>query len=147
MNKIVEIARTYIGTPFHHQGRKKDVGVDCVGLLVCIGAELQYKSKNGTEFYDIKGYTRQPDGKMLLSALQEHLIEIPKEDMQPGDIVCVAFDKHPQHVGVLADYRHGGLSMIHADGKRGEVLETRLLFTQGMKFISAFRFKELKDTE
>ncbi|WP_436904878.1 hypothetical protein [Acinetobacter johnsonii] len=30
----VQEALTWLGTPYHHQGRVKDVGVDC-GTLLC----------------------------------------------------------------------------------------------------------------
>ncbi len=31
---VVRTARTWLGTPYHHQGRLKGVGVDCAGLLI-----------------------------------------------------------------------------------------------------------------
>jgi hypothetical protein len=38
----------------------------------------------------------------------------------------------------LGDYRHGGLSIIHAAGLTGRVIETRLMFTEQMKYVAAF---------
>lgn len=132
----VEIARSYIDTPFHHQGRVPGVGLDCVGLVICVAREL---GKLPPDF-DVTGYARQPDGAMLMHHLHEHLIEIPQNCMMVGDVVCVAFDKHPQHVGLLGDYLYGGFSIIHAATKHKRVVETRLLFSNTMRFVSAFRF-------
>jgi cell wall-associated NlpC family hydrolase len=37
---IVDTARGWLGVPYRHQGRRKDKGVDCVGLIIGVGAEL-----------------------------------------------------------------------------------------------------------
>lgn len=136
-HQAVQIAREYLGTPFHHQARKKGIGVDCVGLVLCVAQELGAVPVD----WDVTGYSRYPDGAELMRHLRERLVEVPRDDMCPGDVVCVAFAKYPQHVGIVGDYVHGGLSIIHADGLRGRVLETRLMFTPAMRFVSAFRFK------
>lgn len=139
MNAIVDTARQWIGTPWHHQGRVKGVGVDCVGLVLCVARELGLVQSD----FDVHGYSQVPDGKLLMHHLSDHMDEVSPADMQPGDVVCVAFDLHPQHVGILGDYVYGGLSMIHAASKYQRVIETRLLFSDAMRFVSAFRFREV----
>ncbi len=134
-----QIAREYVGTPFHHQGRVKGVGVDCVGLVLCVARELGTVAPG----WDVPGYSRYPDGVDLVRHLGEKLIKISESEMRPGDVVLVAFAKYPQHVGIVGDYVHGGLSIIHADGLRGKVLETRLMFTPAMRFVGAYRFPEV----
>ena len=133
-----EIARQYLGTPYAHQARLKGVAVDCVGLLICVAREA---GKVPADF-DITGYLRTPDGFSLMRHLADWFDPIAREQMGPGDFVCVAYDKFPHHVGVIGDYVHGGLSIIHADSKRGHVTETRLMFTDAMRFVAAFRFRE-----
>jgi len=137
MNNTVRIAREYLGTPYHHQARVKGHGIDCVGLIVCVARELGVLTPDA----DVQGYGRVPDGKTLMVHLHKHLKPIAKLDMKPGDVVCVAFDKWPQHVGILGDYVQGGLSMIHADNHRGQVIETRLMFSDYMRFVAAFRWR------
>lgn len=134
---IVEAARRCIDTPYHHQARKPGVGLDCVGLVVCTG---QAVGALGAGF-DVRGYSRVPDGFSLMHHLDEQLDAIERADMRPGDVVCVAFDGYPQHIGVLGDYAHGGLSIIHASSSAGRVIETRLLFSAAMRFVAAFRFR------
>ena len=137
MNKTVAITREYIGTPYHHQGRLRGHGIDCVGLVVCVARDLGVLPFDA----DVVGYSRIPDGKSLMHHLHAHLDPINKQDMQPGDVLCVAFDRFPQHVGILGNYVHGGLSLIHADMHRGEVVEHRLMFTDAMRFVAAFRWR------
>lgn len=138
MNNIVSIARRWVGTPFHHQARLERVGVDCVGLVICVAREIDAVPAD----WDVEGYGRVPDGKQLVHHLQQRLVPIAQAEMQLGDVVLVAFDSHPQHVGIVGNYLHGGLSIIHASGAHGRVLETRLLFSRAMRFVAAYRFPE-----
>jgi hypothetical protein len=60
--------------------------------------------------------------------------------MQPGDVVVIAFDRAPGHLGIVGDYLHGGLSIVHAlAGACGRVVETRLEFSRSMRFVRAYR--------
>lgn len=134
----VQAARAWLGTPYHHQARLRGVGVDCVGLVLGVARELGAVNPD----WDVPGYSRVPDGLALMHHLRQHLQELPRSALQPGDVVCVAFDRHPQHVGVVGDYLHGGLSFIHASGHRGEVIETRLMFSAAMRFVAGFRWPQ-----
>lgn len=130
-------ARRYLDTPYRHQGRRMGVGIDCVGLLICVARDLGKIAPD----WDVTGYARIPDGVQLLRHLDENLDTVSQADMAPGDIVCVAFQDWPQHVGIVGDYAHGGLSIIHAAIKARRVVEHRLLFARAMRFVSAFRFR------
>jgi uncharacterized protein YijF (DUF1287 family) len=136
-NEIVETARSYLGTKFHHQARLKHVGIDCVGLVICVARELNLIDQT----FDYTAYSRVPDGKILIHEMNNHLDEITRDEGKPGDIICVSFDKYPQHVGIIGNYRHGGLSIIHASGKHGSVVETRLMYSQDMKYVGTYRFR------
>jgi cell wall-associated NlpC family hydrolase len=132
---VVAAARKWIDTPFHHQARLKGVGVDCVGLVIGVARELGLVSAG----FDVDAYPRVPDGRSLMHLTDLHMTRLAGKDaMQPGDVVVVSFDKDPQHLGILADYRHGGLSIVHAAGQTGRVIETRLMFSHSMKFVAAY---------
>lgn len=131
---VVAKAREYLDTPFHHQARLKGVGIDCVGLVICVCKDLNILSPE----YDVTGYPRIPDGTSFLYHAEEVLITIPSESMQIGDAVVVSYDRDPQHIGILGDYRHGGFSIIHASSEANKVIETRLMFSEYMKFVGAY---------
>lgn len=137
MNDVVRAARDCLGTPYHHQGRLPGVGLDCIGLLIHCGRATGRVAPD----FDITGYGRYPDGKLLLHYLREHMDPVDPADMRPGDALCVAFERFPQHVGIVADYVHGGLSMIHALGSANAVVEHRLLFTRLMRLVSVHRYR------
>lgn len=132
-----QAARSCLGTPYHHQGRLPGVGMDCIGLLVYSGKAAGKLPLD----LDVTGYPRYPDGKLLIHHLDANLDRVHPDDMRPSDAVCVAYDRFPQHVGILGEYRHGGLSMIHALGSAGKVVEHRLLFTRLMRFVGVYRFR------
>lgn len=135
--EVVTCARTWVGTAFQHQQRMKGVAVDCAGLVIGVARELGLVAPE----FDITGYSRAPDGKSLIGWCDLYMARVPREQMQPGHVIVVAFDRDPQHMGILGDYVHGGLSIIHAyctpDGK-GQVTETRLMFSRALRFVAAY---------
>jgi cell wall-associated NlpC family hydrolase len=141
MSRIVEVARSYLGTPFAHQGRLPGVGLDCAGVVIAIARELGVVAPD----FDITGYGRTPDGVSLMGWCRQYMTEVPRSEMRPGDVLCVAWETIPHHLCVLGDYRHGGLSIIHSIDQRGKVrgsvVEHRLVFGARMKFVAAFRLE------
>ena len=131
---VVTAARSWIGTKFHHQARVKGAGVDCIGLVIGVARELSLVPPD----FDVQGYAETPDGRTLMRLAAMHMTEIARESMGPGDVVVTRFDQGAQHFGVLGDYRHGGLSIIHGASDPGRVIETRLMFGPSMQFVAAF---------
>lgn len=129
-NKIVKKAREYIGTPFQHQGRLKGVGVDCVGLVVCVAKELKLSD------YDFLEYSRIPTGNMLEALLVTHLDKIPKSEARSGDIYLLRIDKEPQHLAIVSDK-----GIIHAYSGSGGVVEHSVNEKWHKRIIAAFRFR------
>lgn len=115
MNEIEAEARTWLGTPFHHQGRLKGVGVDCAGVVIGVADSLGLIP----DFTDFTDYARDPDGTMSL-ILDLHMDRIPRVHMRAGDVLHVAWSRLPQHVGILT----GKGTLIHAYGKAGCVEST-----------------------
>jgi len=124
MNQIVTEARRWIGTPFHHQGRVKGVGCDCLGMVVGVASELKLE-KNGTLLASLDNprYSRQPNTAELLTKLQENLALVT--EMQVGDLAVITMISNPQHMGIITDYVHGGFGLLHALPSSG-VVEHRL---------------------
>lgn len=138
--QIVSAARQLIGTPYLHQGRVPGHGVDCVGVGVCVAWACGIKPTT----WNITGYRRIPDGHSLMRHLRENMAgEVDLQGTQPGDLVVIAFDLFPHHVGIAGDYHGGGLSLIHADNRAGRVVEQRLVFNEEIRFVTSFVFPEV----
>ena len=115
-------ARSYVSPPvrFRHQGRTRN-GVDCAGLLLLSMAAI------GRPIQDLSAYGREPLGNGLRAMLVANLGEpVPKADMRPGDVVLMRFRGEPTHVGLVADYIYGGLSLVHTFAQVKKVVEHRI---------------------
>lgn len=120
---LVDAARCYVGTPFHHQGRLLNVGVDCAGLLICsardAGRDLLAEAKRaGFNDDQLKRY-----GKDLKTDYLTRMLEViaePIQDLRVGAVLLfrVKLSRSP-HLGIRT---HKG--MIHAFDRVGEVVET-----------------------
>lgn len=142
--RIVSESRTWIGTRFSHQGRRKKSqadrgGVDCLGLLIGVAGALGLKDKHG---YHLTGsdrldYSKSPDGSQLRETLAGLLHEIAG-DAKAGDIALFRLDGNPQHLGILSDYDYG-LGVIHAYAPSRQVVEHRLDKSWQEKIVAVFR--------
>lgn len=133
---VVRVARSYLGTPFHHMARQPGLGLDCAGVLVCVARELELVAPD----FDVPPYTPTPDGSSMLAWCEQYMTRVEQADMQPGDAIVLITDVFPQHLGILGDYVHGGLSIIHAasNSHPARVIETRLMFSRIQRFVAAY---------
>ena len=139
--ELVTVARTWIDTPWRHQGRLKGVGVDCVGFLSEVGRECGVLSVEETA-----NYQRRPDGKTLRAKLDRALILKPISDMRPGDVLLFnTVGAQPDHVGIVADYPAAHeLGVIHAYLPARKVIEHRIDASWRRKIVCAFHIPGLE---
>ena len=128
---FIAAARERLGTPFRHRGRTA-TGLDCSGLLV---VALQAA---GRDPIDRRTYGRAPDRDRLREAVAAQFGD-PVEDQRPGDVVLMRWADRPQHVAIVGDYAHGGLSLIHADNSFGAVTEHRCAAPWLARILEAYR--------
>lgn len=115
----VEFARSQIGKPWAHQARGPDFW-DCAGLLTA--AFKPYGIRDRVD------YSRDPrNGELERVVAEQFGPPIPLDQLRAQDVILLAFPTVVRHIGIVADYWAGGLSMIHtwAGGPRC-VTETRL---------------------
>ena len=117
---VYEIARTWLGVKWVHQGRTR-AGIDCGGLLYVVADEL------GLDPVDTAGYGRRPTGddfeQMILLG---GAYKIPREDLRPGDIIATKVVTFPSHAGIVgANTKSYGapLTLIHAYAPARKVVE------------------------
>ena len=109
--EIVKIARSWIGTPYHHQASLVGCGTDCLGLVRGIWREL-----HGSEPAALPPYSRdwgEASGReTLLEAARRHLFEVESKNPLPGDVLLFRLRASlpAKHVAVLAT----GTTMVHA---------------------------------
>lgn len=132
---VVAAARGQLGVPWVHQGRLPGQALDCAGLIIAaVGWTLGIFPRE----WDVNGYSRSPDGSMV-RILDEHCQRIEAPEL--GAVICMQPANLPQHLGIAADYVHGGLSLIHATNaaKPPRVVEHRLVFLRTMRLVGVWR--------
>jgi NlpC/P60 family putative phage cell wall peptidase len=137
-DQIITAARDYLGTPFHHQGRLKGVGIDCIGLLTGVAQEL------GITHHDFQGYSRHPDGVTLTRELTKAgLIPITVDEARPGDVIVFWITRPtlPCHAGILTYADH----VIHTWSTIGQVVEHPYDDAWRKRVACAFRFPGVVD--
>ncbi|NTU77719.1 MAG: C40 family peptidase, partial [Alphaproteobacteria bacterium] len=93
--RMVAAARACTGTPFHHQGRAPQVGLDCIGLIVVALRAVGFVARDRTD------YSPRPDGLSLVHALEDHgAVSVELNDIVPGDVLLFRYDGQPQHVAL-----------------------------------------------
>jgi cell wall-associated NlpC family hydrolase len=134
---IVQAARKHLGTKFRHQGRKPGVGLDCVGLLVCVAREL------GIPYTDERCYSRMPNGVTLMDRLLESCDRYAEPgDAKVGSVLVFEFlgPEWPQHVGIRTDR-----GFIHTYGRIGKVCEHGYDAEWQARTVAALDFKGVGD--
>ena len=128
--EIIAEARTWLETPFHHQGRLKGVGVDCLGVVIGVAQAF------GIEVREVPGYGRQPDMAAMGAGLRAHLTEKPKAQLLPGDVLWMAFVREPQHLAIYTERD----TIIHAAERYGKCVEQRFDLTWQRRLRLVFAF-------
>lgn len=117
---VVVAARTWIGTPYHHQASVKGVGADCLGLIRGVWREVQ-----GEEAETPPGYSRDwgevSGTETLIDAAARHMIAKGDAPPEPGDVLIFRMraGSIAKHAAILAT----PATMIHAveDRRAAEV--------------------------
>ena len=101
--RIVAAARSWIGTPYHHQASVKGVGADCLGLIRGVWRDVY-----GEDAEHPPGYSRDwgeaAGEETLLQAAARHLVATRLAQRQPGDVLIFRMRSGAiaKHAAVLA---------------------------------------------
>jgi NlpC/P60 family putative phage cell wall peptidase len=133
--EILGAARTWLGTPWRHQGRLKSVAVDCGGLIIGVGREL------GLLDFDTRAYGRIPDGQQLRALCEQHLTPKPIAEAAPGNVLLMRFTRQPQHLAIVGE-RGEPFSLIHAYADAGACVEHGADPKWLRRIVAAYSFKQ-----
>jgi len=136
MDAVAE-ARTWLGTPFKHQGCLKGVACDCIGLAKGVGVSLGLVDYDPTtpEALTYANYSMMPDSKRMREALGKWLVSIPVPEATLADILFMAWGREPQHVALITDK-----GIIHSYSGVGKVVEHSLDERWQRRVTAAYRY-------
>lgn len=136
--RVLETARRWIGTPYRHQGSRRGVGCDCLGLVRGVWRELYGAEPERPPPYS-PDWAETGGEDALSEAARRHFDEIEIDQAQPGDLVLFRWrDRRPaKHCGVL-DHAN---RLIHAY-EGASVLSSPLTPGWARRISGAYRFPE-----
>lgn len=116
---VVEVARTWIRTPYHDRAAIKGVGVDCAMLLVAVYSDAGIVPVEDPGHYSSQWYLHHSEEKYLAEVEKyAHQIEGPPK---PGDVVVYKVGRAFAHGGIVTDWPN----IIHAVKEANMVIEDR----------------------
>lgn len=107
MNKIVDEAKSWLGTPYHHLARVKGAGVDCAQILIAVFAGVGLIEEFDTGNYP-PDWMMHRDEERYLGFITEYADEV--ETPQPGDVVLYRVGRCYSHAGIITQWPE----IIHA---------------------------------
>ena len=87
--EIVAEARTWVGTPYHHQGRLRGSRVDCVGLILGVGRALSILDISPEDWKRHAAYSRNPNPRLMTKGMAKFLtrLDMPKDKTPPNGAI------------------------------------------------------------
>lgn len=110
--QVVETGRAMIGTPYHHLGRVPGVGLDCVGLYVCVAQKL------GLRYADKPYYPAMPLHDLYgpFMALMDNVGPVRASWGDWGLFATMPGNPAlPTHLAMFTDR-----GLLHSEGRRGK---------------------------
>lgn len=138
--RVVLLARSWIGTPYAHQASCRGAGSDCLGLLRGLWREMF-----GVEPQRVPAYTPDWDepgrSEGLLAAAGRYLRAVPRHEARSGDVAVLRMNDGgvAKHVGILVGREGVGETLIHAYSGHG-VVESPLTPAWSRRIVGTFRF-------
>ena len=136
--RVIAIARSWLGTPYHDQASLRGVGCDCLGLARGIWRETV-----GSEPFAIPPYSRDwgetGPREVLAEGAQRMMPEIAFSEAGPGALVLFRMTPRAiaKHVGILTIPG----SFLHAYERLG-VIEEPLTLSWRRRIAFAFLFPQ-----
>ena len=136
--RAVEIARSWIGTPYAHQASCRGAGADCLGLVRGVLRELGGSEPSGIPPYS-PDWCAPSVEEALLVAARGCLRERPKEDVLPGRVLLFRMrgSGPAKHLGIASEADR----FIHAYSGYG-VVESMLTAPWRRKVVATFEFPQ-----
>ena len=134
VKELIEALRKYVGTPYKHQGRSIETGVDCLGLVVACANDL------GIEVVDEVNYSLKVNPQKLLDGVLGHCCQNFPRTYGVGELALMKFGKMgATHLAVITDK-----GIIHSYNRAGEVVEHRLNPVWKSRIVATFKINGVK---
>lgn len=140
--KIVDTAREWLGTRYHHQASRKGVGCDCLGLLRGVALDLGFRFEYTLPNYS-PSWAEAAKEETMLEAAHKYLVHCPDGELKAGRVLVFRMreTKIAKHCGIMSVDTPGGEQFIHAyQGMKEGVREVYLVDYWRDRIAGVFEF-------
>ena len=99
--RLLDVAQTWLGTPWHHEARIKGAGVDCLQILIAVYHEAGLIDDIHPDSYSPDWHLHRDEPRYLQGLLAYC---DPVDAPLPGDIVMFQYGRHAAHGGIVLDW-------------------------------------------
>ena len=137
-NLVIEIAKSWLGTPYRHQGSLKGVGCDCLGLVRGIWRELYGNEPAQAGPYS-QDWAECGGADAVLDAAKTHFLSA--SEMTEGTLLVFRWKPEipAKHLGIYV----GEQRFIHAY-ERHSVIASPLVPSWQRRIAGVFNFPEIQ---
>jgi NlpC/P60 family putative phage cell wall peptidase len=136
--RILTLARSWLGTPYRHQASLKGVGCDCLGLVRGVYAEACGRPTETPPPYS-RDWAEAAGRETMIEAAERHLTRLDPRQAGPGDVLI--FRLRPGAMAKHAAIMTSQTRMIHAI-EGAPVCEVHIAPWWRRRIAAAFRFPE-----
>lgn len=122
---VIEEAKTWLKTKYHHMGRIKGAGVDCGQILIAVweNCGLITDPKIGHYYAD---WALHRNEEKYLEWISLHTKKVDRAPL-PGDIILYKFGRCISHAAIVVEYpliihSYINLGVIYSDSQRDSIL-------------------------
>ena len=140
--RLIQMAKHWLNTPFHSQGRQYNIGCDCFGLILGIAYEMLIKSRQGKllHTYDLITYDPFEDSQQLLSFMKQHFYII--DEVILGSILLIKITEKQYHLCIVSQLNP--IKIIHCCSTIGRVCEHRLPYEWKNTIVAIYTINNYK---
>lgn len=125
---VVEEARSWLRTPYHHLARVKGHGVDCAQILIAVYSEVGLVPKLDVGYYTQDWAMHRNDEKYL-GWIEKYAkpVVVPK----PGDIALFRFGRCISHAAIVVEWplvihSYVRLGVVYSNAEQDQELRGRV---------------------
>jgi cell wall-associated NlpC family hydrolase len=133
---VVAEALSWVGTPYHHMGRIKRVGVDCAMLPAEVYAACGLIPRQQVGFYPMDWHLHR-SGERYLQAVLAHAHEVEKP--APGDLVLFRFGRAFAHGAIVVAWPNVVHAVVRCPVTLADVAADADLTARECRFFSLWR--------
>ena len=119
--RILKIARSWEGTPFHDDASVKGIGVDCARFVASVYIEAEIVPEFDIPRYQAQWFLNRSD-EILMNFVLGYAKEIEEDSVLRGDLVLYRIGRAYAHAAIVMEWPY---EIIHAHKLSGMVIRAR----------------------